>query len=775
MVELKVVGKSIKNVDGVEKALGRAAFANDKYLPGMLHVKALRSPYPHATITSINKEKALHLKGVKAIITGEDLNDNNHGAGLRDQTIMAKKIVRYIGEVVAAVCAETLEIAEEALDLIEVEYKELPAVFDVEEAFQKNPQVLVHPNLQEYEFSPNMPPKLIAERPNVYHHHIINFGDVEKAFLSADIVIENRYTTPGQHHVQLEPHCAIAKAETDGSLTIWGSVKTITGVRSFLSTALDIPITKIRIVVPFVGGDFGGKQDIQCMGIASFFSRMLDRPVKFSFTREEMFHCATIRFPSVITIKDAVNKDGVVLARDIQVLQNGGAYADYGYLTVRNCLFAATGSYRIPNFRAASYGVYTNRTKSGAFRGFGSPQVAWVVELQMEKIADALNMDPIALRRKNLLNEGDISPAGEQMFSIGVSECLDKVLEAIDYQNTVLNRQEGDWKKGIGVAVGNKYSIAPTAACATVRAREDGMLDVIVCIDEVGQGATTVLRQIAAEEMGLEVSDVRLLYEDSNYTSFDEGAISSRTTYNTGNAILLACKDLKKQIISKASQKMNLPPEKLDVSNKIICSIDNPDIFIQIGDLFKYNRLATGRYIPEGGDLIGKATWEQNCIPEDKDCCSKRLNAFFTHGVHAVQVAVHKYTGQVKVEKVVGAFDVGKAINPHLCEGQIDGGAVMGIGACLLEELIFDKGEILNKNLSNYLVPTVLDVPEIKDMKVFLVEAYHRDGPFGAKGLGESTMIPIIPAISIAIHNATGGWIDSFPIKPEQIMKDSKI
>ncbi len=770
MSELRVVGKSMDRVDGIEKAMGRAVFGNDIVLPGMLHAKVLRSPHPHARILKINTEKARQLKGVKAVITSKDINDHRHGAGLRDQTILAKEVVRYVGEAVAAVAAETIKIAEEALGLIEVEYEQLPAVFDVEEAFQENPAVVVHPDLPEYDCSPNMPPKLISERPNVYHHHKVHSGNVDKAFKQADYIIENRYTSPALQHVQMEPHCAVARAEADGTLTIWGSIKTITGVRTFLSTALDIPVSRIRMIVPYVGGDFGGKQDIQCMGITSVLSMITDRPVKLAFTREEVFHCATIRFPSVITIKDGVKADGTLLAREMTVLQNGGAYADYGFLTVRNCMFAATGTYKIPNFRFASYGVYTNLPKSGAFRGFGNPQVGWAVELQMEKIAQKLNFDPVEFRRKNLLHEGDISPVGEKMFSVGISGCLDKAVEAIGYKKGALSWQEGKWKKGIGIAIGNKYSIAPTAACASVRAREDGKLDVMVCIDETGQGATTVLRQIAAEEMGLEVSDVRLLYENSDFTSFDEGAISSRTTYNTGNAICLACLDLKNQIRAKASEKMGIPAEKLKVNSNRIYDQDNPDNFILISDLFKYNRLATGRYIAEGGDLIGKATWEQGCLPEDKNGLSERLNAFFTHGAHAVQVAVHQETGQVKVEKIIGVFDMGTAVNPLLCQGQIEGGAVMGLGGALFDELIYDKqGRTVNQNLTNYLVPTVLDVPKVENFQSYIVEAPHRDGPFGAKGLGEGTMVSATPAVSLAIFNAVGLWCNYIPVKYEQI------
>lgn len=768
--DLSVVGKSVKRLDGMEKVLGKAVYVHDMNLPDMLHAKVLRSTRPHALIKSIHLEKAWELPGVKAIITGKDVPGNRFGAGLWDQPLMASDLVRYIGEPVAAVAAESLEIAEEALALIDVVYEDLPAVFDVEESFAEDTPVVIHPELAQYGHSPNMKPKLIAESPNTYQHHIIRSGNLEEGFEQADLVIENRYTTAMIHHVQMEPHCAIARAEVDGSITVWASTGTITAIRNNLAKIFGLPVTRIHLIVPYVGGQFGGRQDLQCAGVATALSMVTQRAVKFAFTREEMFHCATVRCPSIIYMKDGVKKDGTLVARKIKMLQNGGAYADYGFLTVRNSLFVGVQTYRIPNFEASCYGVYTNLPKSGPYRGFGNEQINWAIENQMDIIAEKLALDPVELRRKNLLHEGDISPAGEDVFSIGVEECLQKVVEGSGYDYTDSSWEEGDWLKGIGVAIGSKYSLAPSASCATVRACEDGTLDVYANVEENGQGAITALAQIAAEEMDMELSDVRILGGDTNFTPYDEGAISSRMTYMTGNAIRLACRNLKERLYQLASIRLDAEPQELLTGAKKIFVKADPSRFIHISDLFRFNTLATGKYIMDGGELIGRATSYQGCTPQDENGCGKRINAFYTHGAQAVQVAVHKKTGRLKVEKIFSAFDMGKAVNPLLCCGQIEGGVTMGLGSTIMEEVVFDdQGKVLS-NFTNYLIPTALDLPETADFVTYLVEAYHRDGPFGAKGLGEGTLVAIAPAINQAIYRAVGVRSYAIPIRSEDIM-----
>ena len=771
MTELNVVGTSVKRYDNLEKVTGKGLFVYDMYLPDMLWTKVLRSPYPHAKIVKIDTSQAEKLPGVIGVLTAADLPKTNHGAGLIDEPTMAIDRVRFVGEPVVAVAAESEDIAEEALTLIEVQYEELPAVFDPEIAMQSNPPCVVHPDLHSYSFSPVVPPHFDDDKPNVYNHYKIRRGDLEEGFRQADIVVENRFTCAMIQHCQMEPHVAVAKAEYNGDITVWTSAQTIYGIKQMLCDALQMSSSKVRVIVPYVGGGYGGKVEIKTEAIAVGLAMKTRRPVRFAYTREEVFTSATVRHPAVVYVKDGVKKDGTLVAREVKLILNGGAYSEYGFTTVRNASFGAVGTYTVPNFKLDSYGVYTNLPIGGAFRGFGSNQVCWAIECQMDRIADLLKIDPVELRRKNLLKEGEVNVTGETTHSYGAKECLDKVVEEIG-RDQKQGQSSGPWKRGRGVALSNKYSIAPTASCAFIKLHDDGVVELRTSADEMGQGSRTVLAQMAAEEFNVGFDQVKVVAGDTLITPYDAGSISSRTTYNTGNAVLLACKDAKRQLFEQAAKKLEASPEDLETANGRVFVKSSPDRSIAFGDLFIPTMFASGKVLKEGGELFGKATWYQYASPENPETGQgTRVVAFYIHGASGVEVDVNVETGEVRVVKAISAFDMGKAINPKLCEQQMDGGIGMGIGSALYEEMTLDNGAVLNPNYMDYKIPTAKEIPGPSQIKTFIVEAPHPDGPYGAKGLGEGVMIPVGPAIAAAIYDAVGIQLTDMPMTRERVLQ----
>jgi CO/xanthine dehydrogenase Mo-binding subunit len=528
MAKPSVVGKSVFRL--LDKVTGRAKYCEDLKIPGMLYGKVLRSPYAHAKIISIDTSRAENMSGVRAVITGRDVPEKRYGPSVFDQHILARKVVRYVGDPVAVVAADSIEVAERALDLITVEYEELSAIFDIEEAWKKNPSVIVHRDLPEYELGKFPPPRLVPDRPNVCNLRMLRHGDVERGF-KADLIVENKFTTTRLQHCSLEPHVSIAQAEPNGSLTIWAGRQSIFVAKQYLCTIFDLLPSQVRVIAShYVGGAFGSKVTLYTEPIAAMLSMKTGRPVKLTYTREEMFSSGGTRVPFVIRMRDGVKKDGTLVARDMEMLLGMGAYAGSGPLVTRNSIYAAAGTYRIHNAKIDAYAVYTNEPFVTSYRGFGSSQVIWAVESQMDIIAEELGIDAVELRRKNLLEEGDTNITGEIVHSIGIRECLDKVADSLEWGREA-KKEAGPWKRGKGLALGNKYSMAPTAALALVKVRGDGTIEVHESADEIGQGCHTVLAQIAAEEFGVSVDEVKMVWGDTAITPyFSRGSTSPLTS-----------------------------------------------------------------------------------------------------------------------------------------------------------------------------------------------------------------------------------------------------
>jgi carbon-monoxide dehydrogenase large subunit len=767
MAEFSVVGKSVPRVDAPAKVTGKAKFCADFKLPGMLYAKLLRSPQAHARILRIDTSRAEKLPGVRAVCTGKDVPDKRVGIMVLDQYLIAREMVRYVGEPVAVVAADTPEIAEDALDLIDVKYEELIAVFDVEEAMSPDCPVVLHPDLPHYTRirSAGTFPPLDPERLNVYSTWRIRQGDVEKGFQEADLIVENRYSVHGYNHCCLEPHVADAWIDDGGELCVRAARRAMWRLRRLISQTFDIPLSKVRTMEPYVGGAFGSKAAPRRDFLAALMALKTGRPVRLLLTREEVFVDTYSSTPTVIYIKDGVKNDGTLVAREMKLIIDSGAYSQHAAYIVRNGGFGSVGTYRIPNFKWAAYGVYTNNFLAGSLRGFGSPAPQFAIEEQMDIIAEKLGMDPVQLRRKNLLREGDRNCMGMETHSIGAEQCLEKVAEWIGWNKKPV-AGVGPWKTGKGIALGNKYTTGDTTSCAFVKVHPDRVIEVHHGVDPTGQGINTVLAQVAAEEFGISVDNIKVVWGDTNSSPYDRHSGSSRSTWNVGLALQRACQDAKRQIFEAAAPKLGVNPHDLETKDWRIYAKGFPDKTIQISDLF-----SPLGFVPTIAAILGKGEYTCPFVPEDSDGQSERVAAYWSHGAHGAEVAVNVETGEVKVLRIVGCFDMGQPINPKMCEQQIDGGIGMGIGGCLYEEIIADNGKILNPNFHDYRIPTTTEIPSGNNIAAFIAGVPHREGPFGAKGLGEGVLCSVAPAICNAFYNATGIRVFDQPLTAERVWR----
>lgn len=770
--EYTVLGKPVHRLDAYDKVTGQAVYAYDIEQPRMLEGKVLRSPYPHAKILDIDTSKAEALPGVRVVITSKDTGGALYGATVADTPVLAGEQVRYVGEPVAAVAADTRDIAEEALELIDVKYEELPALLDPEESLLPNQSTILHPDLAKYERSSWKAVPYDPSNPNICATFKIVKGDVEAAFEQCDIVIENKYTTQMVHHFYTEPNAVVAKFESDKTLTVWSSTQSAYRTRHELSGAMKMPATRIRVIVPPVGGGFGNKAAIYVEAITAHLAKKSGRPVRIQMTREEAMTATTVRHPFIVYCKHGAKKDGTIVAVKMKVILDGGAYSGGpGIFVTRQCPLGAVAVYNIPNVFVDSVRPYTNKVPGGAFRGFGDAQVSWAIECQMDLLAEKLGIDPAELRLKNFLNEGDKNAIGETAKGVANRRSLEAVLQSISRPKEESRPDDGVWKKGRGISVVAKYSLARTVSTAFVRLLEDTSLELWTSATEIGTGTHTVLAQIVAEEFRTSLDNVRVLNVDSQFTPMDEGAFSSRQTYNSGNAVKLACLDLKKEIFERAAKKLNASPNALTLDDGQIYVGDDKTRGMKLQDLFTSGKTRFGAFLEEGGALIGKATFYQDSGElnvETGQCTTDRFVAFYEYGAANVDLEVNTETGHVRIIEYTAATDVGKALNPKTVEGQLEGAIGMGLGATLSEELVLENGKPVNADLKDYKAPYGLDAPKLKTI---ILETAYKGGPFGAKGCGEAGIVGVAPAIANAIADAVGVRINDLPITPERVRK----
>jgi CO/xanthine dehydrogenase Mo-binding subunit len=749
--ELSVVGLPVQRTDGKLKVMGKLAYGADHPQEGFLHGKILRSPHPHALIKSIQTEKARKLRGVAAVLTAKDVpGRNGFGVAIPDQPVICGDKVRFVGDAVALVAAETEEIAQRALSLIEVEYELLPAVFDPQDALK-----------------PGAP--AIHEKGNLLNHHKLRKGDVEKGFSQADIILKRSYKVPFIEHGYLEPDMTMAVPQADGSILIEGPMQAPFSLRRNAAAVLGIPINKVRVRSISMGGGFGGKEDapidIGCR--AAVLAIHTKRPVRLSLEREEVTLQTAKRHPHSMEIKIGAKKDGTLVAFEGTIYNEKGAYASLGPQVNIHSTIMMAGPYEIPNCKVDTYLCYTNHPFGGAMRGFGGPQVCFAHESMMDELASELKMNPLEIRRKNAFKLGSATATGQILDeSMGLRETIEACAKAFDwdrrYREAGYVNKERSRRRGVGVALGFYRTSIGTSfdGCgANVYVQEDGSVLLYSGITEIGQGSFTVLAQICAEELGVGVEDIRMVPPDTDLVPEAGPTVGSRSTTLMGNAIILAARQVKESILEMASQMLFVPVEKLEAKKGKIFNRDNPGRFVSFKDAAAQGA-ATGRR------LIGQGWWTPPPLGVDPETCQGNPYFVYAYSTQMAEVIVDVETGEVEVTDHVAAFDVGKVINPNAAEGQIEGGVAMGLGYALMEEIILKDGYIQNLNLQDFLIPTALDVPNVKPI---FFEMKTKFGPFGAKGMGEMCNIPTAPAIINAIANACGGRVRSLPANPERV------
>ena len=770
----KYIGVSVPRVDGVKKVTGAAKYVGDMKWPRMLYAKCVKSPYAHAKIVSIDISAAKALKGVHDVITG-DYYTKRGGLYLEDKNFLAVNTVKFCGEPVVAIAAETPEIAEAACDLVKVEYEPLPVINNPMEGMAKD-AVLIHPELHTYKVVPIFHPQA---HTNISHHHIIRKGDADAAFKYAEehpdeyYITEHEYHVPHVQHTPIENHIAVAQYEPDGKCTVWASCQSPYAVRQALSATFDIPLNKMRIISPYVGGGFGAKAGTTIEGIIiPLAMHSKGRPVMMEYTREEEFVNSYVRQGLYTKIKTAVRKsDGKFLAVQNNFYWDGGAYTEYGVNIVKASGFASTGPYEFDNVKTDAYCVYTNNPVGGPYRGFGMCEIHFGIEQNIDEVAKEIGMDPIEIRRVNGLAPGKSTGTGEIMKSCGFMEALDQVAEAIQYDKPC-DPPSGPHKvRGKGIAGGWKSPSQPTNAgsAAIIRMNEDGTFFLMTSGHDIGQGSDTALTQIAAEVLCCDPSKFTIRTGDTDHTPYEWQTVASRITYCAGNAIKLAAEDLKEKLLDLAQIKLGYIKRELYLEDGWIINRNHPESRMPMSDLALGLAFEDGSGY--GGPAIGVGTFTlpNNINYDPATGYSPKPAAFWTTAVAGAEVEVDTETGIIEVKKMVESCDPGHIVNPELYKAQVEGGMMQALGTVLYEELKLKDGKVLNKSFVDYKIPTIDNAPAT--FIAMGVEHPEETGPYGARGIGEPAMVPGAPAIANAIYNATGCRFTEMPITPERMLK----
>jgi len=763
---VSVLGIDAPRVDGPAKVTGAAQFTADIVLPGMLHAKVLRSTMPHARLVRIDASAAERELGV-VVLTRDDLAgiDPYYGAVVKDQPVVAIDRVLFAGDVVAVVAAEGRDIAEEALDLIEVEYEPLPAVTDTLAAQEPGAPILHATRPTPLVTFADMKSVHFQTDSNVCSIYHVAQGDFERGFVGADLQFDDVYSTPMIQHGHLEPHASTAYWEPSGKLVVYSSTQNPSVVRTQLAEMFRLPESSVRIIVPYLGGGYGAKTYPKLEPMVAVLSRKARRPVSLVLTREEVFMTA-VRHAASVRIRTGVQRDGTLVARKVETTYDTGAYADIGPRTAKNGGYAAGGPYRIEHQDLTSYCVYTNRPPSGAFRGFGVPQVCWPYESQMDDIARRLEVDPVELRRRNLVQENDIFVTGDRLVSVGLEKCLDQVVEAIGWRGIESTRpiatDRPGFVRGLGVAVMIKSTMTPSNSAASVRLNSDGSATLLTSSVEMGQGPHTSLAQIVAEAIGLPLDRVTVTFPDTDFTPYDQSTSSSRTIFSMGHAAQQAGIQIRDQLLEIAARHLEAAVGDLEIEDGVIAVKGVPARSLTIPQAFR------AQFGAAVGSLFGAFDY-QTTGGLDPDTGKGKASAFWFLSAAGAEVEVDTRTGKIRVLRAVTSVDVGRAINPRQCWLQNEGSMLTALGSALFEEMVFDNGQPVNATFLDYMLPSMEDFPD--QFRSMLVETPHPEGPYGAKGMGEAGLGPVAPAIGNAVANALGGIrLRDLPLRPERVL-----
>jgi len=765
--QLSIVGRRLGRVDGEEKVSGRAEYVADVLLPGMLWGAVLRSPYPHARIVKLDTSRAGSLAGVRAVVTADETPKRTWGVFVRDQPVLAIDKVRYVGEEVAAVAAVDLDTAREALELIDVEWEELPAVFDPDEAMRPDAP-LVHE-----ERNSNVAATIEVER-----------GDAERALAESDVVVEETFQSHPQWHAPIETIGSVAQYTPNGKLTIWMNTQTLFMARGRIAWALGMSEADVRVIQPYVGGGFGGKScDDNNAMLCGLLAKVSGRPIKLLNSREEEFLAGSRpRVPMKISVKLGFSRDGLVQAKQIRLVADNGAYCGkapgvFGVSSLRH-----DTAYRYPNVKVQSYLVYTNKIPTGAFRGFGNPSAEWAVEQAWDIAAEKLGMDPVEVALLNAAEPGYVSPHGNRVISCELKQCIRKAAELIDWKAKRANRQplhgvspdqgtaQGEQYRGLGMGTtvhvsGKRHFGDYDGSSAVVKVSEDGKVQIWSGEGEIGQGTMTVLCQIVAEELGVPFEHVAISRADTDLTTYCLGAFGSRLTYIAGNAVKNAAAAVKEQILETASELLEASAEDLQ--------INEGQVFVKgaRGRSVTVAEVARARQFRRGGQpIVASGSFDPDSVLQDATRYGNESGAY-NFGAQMAEVQVDPEAGQVTILNYVSVADCGTVVNPIAAEGQQEGAIAQGLGYALTERILVEDGRPLNPNFSDYKIPCTLDMPPLK---IAFADSYEPSGPFGAKGLGELGLDPTAAVLANAIYDACGVRITNLPISADKIYRALK-
>jgi CO/xanthine dehydrogenase Mo-binding subunit len=761
------IGENVPRIDARQKVTGAAVFADDiQFGDSLLHARIKRSPHPHALIRKIDIARARALPGVKAVVTGEDF-PGYIGLYLQDRYIFCRDRVRYVGDPVAGVAAISEEIAQEALDLIDVDYEVLEPVLDPELGTRPN-AALLHPDLGQYVVANFIFPK---PGTNISNHFKIRRGDVDSAWGQCAAIVERKYRIPHIQHVPIEPHVAVARVEQSGEITLWGSSQSPFAQRNLIAQSMGISQSRMRVIAPLVGGGFGSKAGVSMEAlVVAIATKVRGRPVKLLLTREEEFYTAFVRQGLVALFKMGCDAKGRLLAMENVFYWDGGAYTEYGVNVTRAAGYSSSGPYEVPNIKTDSYCVYTNHPVGGPMRGFGMPEMHAGLEQCIDELALQVKMDAVEFRRLNCLKTGSTLPTGSKMHPTGLPTCIEKTAEAIGWGKKAPPSAPNK-RRGKGLALMWKAPAMPPNAgsSAWVELAEDGTVTVGVGGQELGQGVFTVAAQMAAAALGVPYESVRIATPvDTRYSPYEWQTVASRLTWSMGNAIVNAAQDAKRQILDTVAESWEETPEDLDVVNGVVISYKS-EKEIPLKNLAIYGLPKPNDQGWRGGPVIGRGKFMPTYVTglDAETGQGERAVVHYTTGAQAVELEVDLDTGRIVVLRGVSAFDIGKAINPGQVEAQMEGGFVQGMSSALFESLNLKDGVVRSPSFVDYRIATTADAP--MDLQSFIVEVAQDDGPWGARGIGEHSMVPTIPAIANAIYDAVGVRLEGPPFTAEKV------
>ncbi len=751
------VGKSVPRIDGKGLVTGQTKYTFDVNLPGMLVGKMIRSTQAHARIVKIDTSKAENLPGVKSIITAKDTFNIKFGSNefffphTIDQMAFESEKVRYIGDEIGAIAAIDEETAQKALDLIEIEYEPLPAVFDVLDAMKPGA------------------PKIHQAMNNIAVILPVNFGNPERALKESDYVREDNFYAQVAAHTCMEPHVCIGQWETfSNKITLWMSTQAPFKVREALAKTLKMGLNDIRVIKLASGGGFGGKLEMLPMDFAACLlsKKANGLPVKICYTREEEFAFSRRKHAMHYKLKSGVKKDGTLMAITGEVIADGGAYCSYGPTVLAAAMMRIFMVYKIKHFRVNGYRVYTNNPISGAIRGFGGVQSGFSVESHMDLLAQGIGMDPVEFRLKNITEPNMVTVNKMLISSNGLKECIEKATEACDWKKKI--GQQKDICRGIGIGIaadvmGSKMYKSHESAGSIVKIEEDGSVYFFTGAADTGQGSNTALSQIVAQELGVKYERIKCTAADTEITPFDTGSFASRVTFISGNASLNGAKDAKRQILTVVAKEHKCEIDDLDIKAEKVIKKEDESVIMTFDEALEL--CYSFNY---GEQIIGRGSFNPTTTPIDFRTGEGNVSGSYSFEAQIAEVEVNKETGKITLLKLWDAHDVGKAINPQSVEGQIEGSLIMGVGYTFFEDLKFKNGRVVNPNFANYRIPRSVDLPE---MKTILIETNDPKGPFGAKGMGEAALLPTAAAIANAIEDAIGVRIKNLPITPARILK----